>query len=557
MSRSHRKHLWPYCKLKAKMGRLAIIFLGLTLLTCKPQDSEDKKPKLVVGLIVDQMRFEILERLDPIFGEGGFRRLKKEGFQFRNCYYSHAQTLTAPGHATIAAGAPPSVHGIAANSWYDKATRKKVYAVNDPEHFLVRRNGIDSSGNYSPRNLNSETIGDAFKNAYGNEARVVGISGKNRAAILSAGKDADLALWIDPWNYWTSSTYFLNELPGWVASWNEKGALKKYENEIWEPLLGSYPGTTDKEVGFERSYIGQPHPGWPKDFSVTVPKNGPRTLLVSPYLNTEIIDLSIKGIVEMGLGNDEVPDYLAISISGTDKIGHAYGPHSEETADAYLRLDRDIEKLLNFLDSSIGKDDYLLFLTADHGIANIPGRIDSVNSGGGRVSMDKYLDSVNMVLAKKHGDSNLVIHYYDEQIWVDWNRIDEMSLDKQEVKKDIVSFYESKNGISHLIEPGMGPQGKEYEDLVLNGFVPRRSGDFYVVYEPGFVEDWKSGVDHGSPHDYDRHVPLIWFGKGVRPGVSLTETIIPDIALTLCDLLGIDAPKQSTGVSRNGEIYSE
>ena len=536
-----------------KIALLAcLIFLG-----CQPEKKESPKPRLAIAIIVDQMRFDIIERLDPIFGEGGFKRLKREGFEFRNCYYSHAQTLTAPGHATIAAGAPPRVHGIAANSWYNKETRKKVYAVADPSHYLLINSGVDSARNYSPAHLNSETIGDAFKNSFGDGSRVVGISGKNRAAILSAGKKADLALWFDERAYWASSTYFLEELPQWVRTWNDNGALRRYQEESWEPLLNEYPGTSDKEVGFERTFIGQAHPGWPKDFSITVPKNGYSNLLVSPYQNTEIIDLSIEAIKKMDLGIDEIPDYLAISISGTDKIGHAYGPYSEETADAYLRLDKDLERFLNFLDSNIGKDSYLIFMTGDHGIANIPGRIDSVNNGGGRLPMYKYKDSVNNLLLQEFGDSNLVLHYYDEQLWLDLDLMEEKGLDEDQVFSMVDDYYSSRPGIISTIRPEKGIQGGDFDELVLNGFVPGRSGDIFVVYEPGFVEDWKSGVDHGSPHPYDRHVPLVFFGSDIASGRYLEMVWIPDIAPTLCEILGILPPKQSIGESRKGLIYSE
>ncbi len=538
--------------------RYVVSFLLFLAFSCtKPvEDKEVKKPKLAVGLIVDQMRFEILERLDTIFGEGGFKRLKREGFEFRNCAYNHAHTLTAPGHATIATGAPPSVNGIAANSWYSKEQKTKIYAVHDPDHFVVGNEGIDSSGTYSPRNLLAPTIGDAFKLAYGDSSQVVGISGKNRAAILSAGKEADLAFWIDNWAYWVSSNYFTSELPDWVIDWNDKGALRKYQDKVWEPLLDSYPGTSDKELGFERTFIGQAYPGWPKDFSVTVPKNGYRNLLVSPYLNKEILDLSKLAISELGLGKDDIPDYLAISISGTDKIGHAYGPHSEETADAYLRLDKEIESFLNFLDRELGPDSYVLFLTADHGIPNIPGRIDSVNNGGGRIPMKKYKDSANLVLLDHFNDSNLIMNYYDEQIWMDTEKINLLNLEKDKVFEKLKYFYLSKAGVKEIVEPE-NLRGGEFDLLVQNGFVKGRSGDLFVVYEPGFVEDWKTGVDHGTPHYYDRHVPLIWFGSLIPPGVSNNLVTIPSVATTLCDIMGIDGPSKATEASIKEAIYSE
>ncbi len=534
---------------------LILIVFGISC--SSPTEEEVIKPKLVIGFVVDQMRYDLLHRFETEFGEGGFKRLQNEGMLFRNCRYDYAQTLTGPGHASIAAGAPPSVHGIAANGWFDVQKMEEIYAVYDPEAVVVGFEGRDSVNGVSPANLKTETIGDVFKSAYGPESKVLGVSLKDRASILSAGRSADAAFWIRSSGYWATSDFYLEELPTWVKDWNEGGALRKYENEVWDRAMESYPSTTDKEVGFERVFRGQGHPGFPKNYADLVQKNGYPVLAVSPFGNTEIIDFGMEAIRQYSLGKDEIPDYLGLSISCTDKIGHAYGPYSEEIADTYIRLDKEIERFLNFLDQEIGQDDYTFFLTADHGIANIPGRIDSVNNGGGKVPIKKYFDTLNVMLEKKFGDSNIAAYYHDEQIWMDMWKIYEKGLDMEQISLTVLDYLESKPEIRKvIITDGLNADG-ELDALVLNGIYKGRSGQYFVLYEPGFVESWQTGVDHGSPYDYDRHIPLIFYGSGIHNGVSKENVAPTQITPSIARLLGIEPQNGFKGKFLPDLNYSE
>ncbi len=526
-----------------------LILLFLFLGACNPGSEKDSGksplPKLIIGIVVDQMRYEMLDRFEPYFGENGIKRLRREGFEYKQNYFNYAQTLTGPGHASIATGSPPSIHGIAGNGWFD-ATRDhiKIYCVEDNQSHLISLNPQDSTILRSPRNLKVPTIGDLFKKSFGKSSKVVGISLKDRAANLSAGKDADAAFWMMNDGYWGSSTYFFDSIPNWVNVWNREGALWKYSDSVWSPLKDNYSVALPDSNDLESPYSGFTSTTLPYDFGEITNRNGPYDLWYSPYGDLETRLFFQLVLKEMELGQDQIPDFVAISFSSTDKIGHRFGPYSQELADEYVRLDKQLEKLLNFLDQEVGKNQYLLYLTADHGVANIPGTIDTVNNGGGQILTKQICGSINDSLASEFEAEGLIRAYKDEQVYFDILKIDSLDLNAEEVFQEAKKYFEKHSGIQRAVLVHKNPKD-QIDSLVLNGVFPGRSGQLCLVYEPGWIETKGTGTDHGSPHHYDRHVPLLWYGSAIEKGQSERQVSITQIVATICELLGIEIENES------------
>ncbi|OMP30989.1 alkaline phosphatase PafA [Mangrovimonas sp. DI 80] len=522
------------------------------------QNSQISKPKLVVGIIVDQMRYDYLTRYYNKYGEGGFKRLINEGFNCKNNHFNYIPTKTGPGHASVFTGTTPKYHGIIGNDWYDMKTREEVNCVQDDK---VKPLGTKSDdGKKSPRRMLTTTFADENRLFTQMRGKTIGISVKHRGAILPAGHTANAAYWFDydhnGTGNWISSTFYMEELPEWVKEFNKSGIAKSYF-KIWDTLYDfeTYTESGSDENNFERIFDGKKTSTFPYDLKALKSKNGGYEIIAdSPYGNSLTTDFTLKAIDAEALGKDDITDVLTVSYSSTDKVGHDFGVNSKEIQDTYLRLDLELERLLNALDQKVGKGEYVVFLTADHAAPNVPAFLSSNKIPAGLFDVSGMFDEMNRLLKDKYSVSKLILSRLNNQLVLDHEKIQDYNLNLQEVKTFVANkllTYEliDKVYITSSINQFEGPEGY-LETFLANGHHQKRSGDILFVYTPGVFKDskWnKTGTDHGTGFNYDTHVPLLFFGKGIKQGETLQRTWITDIAPTISALLGISLPNAAIG----------
>lgn len=501
-----------------------------------------QQPKLVVGIVVDQMRYDYLFRFYDKYGNGGFKKLLNGGFLCRNAQYNYVPTFTGPGHASVYTGTTPAVHGIAANDWYDKKSKKTVYCAYDKSVKSVGAAG--ESGMMSPANLEATTVGDELEIATNTQAKVIGISLKDRSSIFPAGHAADAAYWFDgaSGNFITS-TFYRSALPQWLNDFNAKKLPYNYLKDGWNTLLpiDKYWESIADENPYEKSPNGKPKPVFPYDYKELLAKNNFDILRATPFGNDITKDLAIATIEGEGLGADMICDMLCVSFSSTDYVGHAFGPKSVELEDTYLRLDKALEEFFNYLDTKIGAGNYTLFLTADHGASEVPAYLQSLKINGGYVDVGGLVKRVKSGLQKKFGDT-LVMQYMNQQFYLNDSAILQKKLDKAAVEKYCAALAWQANEVSDvLLGSQMNLQSQSemlFKGLVQRGY-SKRSGDVMVCYKPGYMEHENTGTTHGTAFSYDTHVPVLFYGKGINPGSTLRTIYITDIASTICQLLNI------------------
>ena len=360
-----------------------LLFLYAGILIAQNQPKKNSKPKLVIGLVIDQMRWDYLYRFNDLYGNDGFRRLLREGFSYENTMVPYTPTYTAPGHTCIYTGSVPSVHGIAGNTWFDRITNKNVYCTDDSSVNTVGSNSV--AGKMSPANMWTTTITDELRLSNNFKSRVFGIAIKDRGAILPAGHSANAAYWFDASvGKWISSTHYMKELPGYVNKFNDGDIAGGYMKTTWNTLLAAdkyVQSTVDNKI-YESAIPGSQTVTFPHDLSKIV-NDKYESFKYTPFAAGFTLEFAKTVVDNEQLGKNGVTDFLAISISSTDYAGHMFGPNSIEIEDTYLRLDRDIAAFLQYLDGKFGKDNYLLFLSADHGVAHIPGFLKEHNIPGG------------------------------------------------------------------------------------------------------------------------------------------------------------------------------
>lgn len=534
-----------------------VILSMLCLFCCAGQAAESSsalasKPKLVVGIVVDQMRADFIYRYWPKYGNGGFKRLVKEGFFFKDSHYNYVPTYTGPGHASIYTGTTPATHGIIANDWPDKSSHKKRYCTDDVSVHAV--GGSEKAGQMSPRNMLTTTIGDQLKLSNNSQSKVIGIALKDRGAILPAGHLANAAYWFDSASgNWMSSSYYMQQLPDWVNAFNRKGLPKAYLNQQWQTLLpiSAYSESLSDDNQFEGMFKGESKPIFPHDLAKLAANNDNLSLLkITPFGNSLTKDFAIEAIQAEQLGKHAVTDMLAISFSATDYVGHQFAPNSIEVEDTYLRLDKDLAELLKFLDNWLGKEQVLVFLSADHGAVESPAYLESLRIPAGTVKAKELNSALEKFLLDKYGD-NVLLVYANQQVFLDQQKIATLKLSSAEVADSVAEFLLSINGVANTVTKAT--LSKSFFDSGINhylqlGYNPQRSGDVLVTYQPGWIEAEKStGTTHGSAYSYDTHIPLLWYGWKISAGQSLQAVEITDIASTLALLLDIQAPNGSFG----------
>jgi predicted AlkP superfamily pyrophosphatase or phosphodiesterase len=513
----------------------------------------ERKPKLVIGIVVDQMRYDYLYKYFNKFGNGGFKRLLREGFSFDDVQYNYVPTYTGPGHTAIYTGATPSVNGIIANDWYDMKTGKMVYCVQDDTVTTV--GSYSKQGQMSPKRELVSTIGDELKLSDEGHSKVIGISQKDRAAILPAGHRADAAYWLDDTTgNWITSSYYMKFLPQWVMQFNKEERVKAYLSKPWYASLplNQYTESMPDDNPYEKPYKTENAPIFPHNLPALIEKNGGMTLIKSTPFGDDITkDFAIQTIKSENLGKDNETDMLTISFSSTDYVGHQFGTESIELEDTYIRLDKDLDTLLTFLDHYIGKENVLLFLTADHGAAVNAQYLIDHGVPAGYVDDKALLAKVSDYLANKYGD-DLNIQFVNQQFYIAYNpAIIEKPVwfIKDTVEAEIAGIAAKWPGVERAIPAyQLDEINKDMVNKkIYNGYFPKRSGDVIVNLFPNWVIYAKTGTTHGAPYDYDAHVPLLFWGGAIKHGSSPKEEAITNIAPTVSWLLHIPNPDGCTG----------
>ena len=534
--------------------------LLLTALFCISQVSAQtpntNRPRLVVGIVVDQMRPDYIIRYWNKLGNAGFKRILKEGFNCRNTQYNYAPTYTGPGHASIYTGATPSMHGIAGNDWFDVALNDTVYCTSDEKVTAV--GGEGKEGMMSPSRLLTTTITDQLQLSTQMKAKIVGISLKDRGAILPAGRSADAAYWFDgKTGNWISSSWYMNSLPKWAQDFNERKWSEEYLSQPWKTVLpiNYYTESDPDDSPYEALFRGETKPVFPHDLPA-LRGTSFDLLRRTPFGNTLTKDFGLAAILGEQMGADSITDFLCLSFSSTDYVGHQYGPNAIETEDTYIRLDRDMADLLTFLDNRIGKGKYLLYLTADHACMENPKHMMDHKIHAGFVPSAGIEDSLRSLLSRTYGHPEYIKCFINDQVFLHEDKILADKNDICAIEATIARYAKDHIQGVYLGLTACDLETESYDDMIRqriqNGHFHGRSGNVWLVYAPGWTErlyggDGTQGTTHGSPYAYDAHVPLYWYGWNIPAGSSTDLVNITDIAPTLSFLLNITLPNGCTG----------
>lgn len=520
----------------------SILFLALIM---SLNSQSQQRTKLVVGIVVDQMKMEYLYRFSDDFSSNGFKRIMDNGYTFHNMHYNYAPTYTAPGHASIYTGTTPSTHGIVGNDWFNKATGKDMYCTDDVSVKTIG-DGTEKEGAMSPKNLLSTTITDELRMATNFKGKVIGMSIKDRGAILPAGHFANWAFWYSKSGAFISSTFYGSTLPNWVTEFNQEKRYMNYINKGWDLLkpASTYNESLSDDNPYEGKLDKTKSPIFPYVLSEIYKEKGADILRTTPFGNDILADLAMKAIEKEELGKDDITDFLTVSFSSTDYVGHTFGPRSMELQDTYLRLDQTLGVFLTYLDKTVGKDNYLLFLTADHAGAE--------NSN--YMKDNKYnvtnVPSADIVKAlKKHSDEtfgvNLVLDYSNFNLFLNKEIIKQKGLDLTKVKQSFVSFLMSQDQVKRVYteEEILASSGDDYFlSFISKGYDPKQNGEIVVLDKAGYMQYQDTGTTHGSPNSYDTHVPLLFYGTKVPKGELHAKKYITQIAPTLSQMLKIPFP---------------
>jgi len=528
-------------------------------------DQEGRDIRLVLQLTVDGLRADLLSRSSGKFAQGGFRYLMDNGAVFANAHYQHANTETIVGHATLATGAHPSVHGMTGNVWYDAEAGELAYNIEDPDSPILPVREQQQSGDQvdpsqllartqgrSPATLLAETFADKLLAYYAGRSKVFAISAKDRSAVALAGRGGK-AFWMstDSGDFVTSGWYYA-AYPAWVAEWNAQRKAKTHAGTQWTLLndRDSYllagqddrPYETDLR-GFGRTF---PHRFGDGDNKLLFTQ-----IIASPIGDALLADFAQTLVLSEKLGQGTAVDFLSVSFSGVDAVNHFFGPASLENEDMVLQLDRTLARLLAFVDQEVGLEHTLIVLSADHGIAELPEYMAERGLDSGRLTPDVIQEAVERISQEKFGFSDLTKFYYRPYLYLDRERIQAAGLDPDEVRETLAAGLTLEPGIHLAATRQMlesWPDRKLFEQI-RNNYHPVRSGDIYIVQDPYWFNFGKGPVVgmHGSPWNYDTHVPVIFAGPGI-PATRVQRRVQPaDVAPTLAAILGMSPPASAQG----------
>lgn len=508
------------------------------------------RPKLVVGMVVDQMRWDYLYRFYSRYGQGGFKRLLNEGFSAENTLIPYTPTITACGHAAVYTGSVPSINGIIGNNWFDPQLGRDVYCVEDKSVATV--GSSSKEGLMSPKNLLVTTITDELRMATNFRSKVISVSIKDRGAILPGGHTANGSYWYDDMTgNFITSTHYMTQLPNWASDFNAKRLPNNYMEQDWHTIypITTYVESTADDKPYERLFKGEKTPTFPHLFKQYANKN--YSMLASmPQGNTFTLDFAKAAISSEKLGQTGNTDFLAVSLSSTDYVGHQFGPNSIELEDTYLRLDKDLEDFFNYLDKSVGKGNYLFFLTADHGVTHVPGFSKENKLPGGGLATKKYKIQLDSLILKEFNVKGAIFTLINNQLIFDTEAIKAANADYNKIKQFSINYLIKQEGVLNAVDVknlGNASLPQELKNKITYGYNARRSGDVYIILDAGWYPSLSPGTGHAAWNPYDSHIPNLFMGWGVKPGKTNKEYYMTDIAPTVSALLHIQQPSGSIG----------
>ena len=534
------------------MKRLLLAFL--LLLQCSiivVAQTTLERPKLVVGMVLDQMRWDYLYRYYNRFSEkGGFKRLLKEGHACENTLIPYTPSVTACGHSVVYTGSAPSITGITGNAWWDRDQNRTMYCTEDKTVSTI--GSSSTQGKMSPKNLLVTTVTDELRLATNFKSKVIGIAIKDRGAILPAGHSANAAYWYDnSVGKWISSSYYMQTLPNWANEFNKQNLTDAYYEKGWNLLYdsSSYAESTADEKSYEAKTFGN---GFPYELKKFIGKDYSKIL--TTYLGNELtFEFAKSALKGEELGKDAIADFLTVSFSSPDYIGHSFGPNSMEAEDAMLRFDISLGEFLDYLDQTVGKNQYVLFLTADHGAAQIPEFMQENKLPGGRVYTSKLMDKLNTNLQRIYNIKKIILSDDNYQYSLDHAKLDSAGISTQEIIEWLKKELATEPGIDRvfaLSELNTIPLPATIRKAINLGYHPHRSGDVQLIFKPGYIDaSSATGTTHGLWNPYDTHIPLLWYGWGIKKGKTYRETTMSDIAPTLASLLKIQMPSGNIGMA--------
>ncbi|MYM72430.1 sulfatase-like hydrolase/transferase [Duganella sp. FT134W] len=513
-------------------------------------------PKLVVVLVVDGLPNEQVQRYRDQFGQGGLRRMLDQGASFSDAHQAHGVTVTAIGHSAVLTGAYPYVHGIIGNNWIDPVTKKSVYCTEDTNYTYIGEETKPSDGT-SPAKLKVNTLGDELRYATGSRSKVITVSGKDRGAILLAGKTGTAYMYMDKTGDFASSTYYMKQHPEWAQKYLASKPQDRYYGKTWAPLLpeSAYAGDAPEELNQPKAGSHNRLPYTYYSESGEIDAGYYASLRVGPFLDQLTLDFARAAVEGENLGHNPagVPDLLGVSLSAHDYVNHAFGPESKLSHDHLQRLDRMLADFFNYLDKRVGMDNVLVVLTADHGFPNTPEFAKTQNLDAQRIDGDKLMAALDQHLAAKFGVSKLVQAWSLPNIHLDYALAEQNKLKREDVETAAARYLLAQNGIVDTFtrtqfESG-AVQGTHINTLMRRAWNRESSGDLMVVTKPfWYFGTGVSGTSHGSPYAYDTNVPLMIMGKRwIKPGAYGQYAEVVDIAPTLANLLHVRPPAGSEG----------
>ncbi|OJU54569.1 MAG: alkaline phosphatase family protein [Bacteroidales bacterium 45-6] len=526
------------------------------LLLSAPVISQNQleRPKLVVGIVVDQMRWDYLYRFSNRYGNDGFKRLLNEGFSCENTMLNYVPSFTAIGHSSIYTGSVPSIHGIAGNEFIVQATGKSVYCTEDTAVYSVGYGDKKyKKGQMSPFNLKATTITDELKLATNFKSKVIGVSIKDRGAILPAGHAADAAYWFDGTSgYFITSSWYMKELPKWVVDFNNKKLPEQYLKKDWNTLypIDTYTQSVSDNNNYEELYENSDNTQFPIKTSQLMKKNGYGLIAATPYGNSLTLDMAKEVIANEQMGEHQNTDFLAVSISSPDYIGHQFTVNSVKMEDNYLRLDKDLADFFAYLDGKIGKGNYVLYLTADHGASHnaqflLDNKIPAGNWDEGAVRKE-----LNQYLHQTFGVDDLVLSLSNYQVNFNYKKITK-DIDKQKLIENCIDFFKKQSNVAYVVETAKAAEAaipSVVKEKIINGYNRELCGEIQIILKPAWYSDSNlKGGTHGVWNPYDAHIPLVWMGWGIKHGKSNQEVYMTDIAPTVAALLHIQMPDGCIG----------
>lgn len=532
------------------MKKSLIIAFAFLLVHSGIVSAQSAKPKLVVGLVIDQMRWDYLYRYQELYSAGGFKRLLGQGYSCENTFIPYTPTYTAPGHTCIYTGSVPSVHGIVGNNWFDRNANSSVYCTDDAAVNTI--GSKTKAGKMSPRSMWASTIGDELRLSNNFKSKVVAVALKDRSSILPGGHSANAAYWYDDESgKWVSSSYYMQSLPGWVNAINEKDPVSKLMQNDWNTLLPAnrYWQSTEDDKVYENNIKGESTVTFPHRLS-QVGKEKYAAFKTTPFAIGYTFDFAKEAIEKEQLGRSAFTDFLAISISSTDYIGHDFGPNSIEMEDTYLRLDLYISQFLRYLDSKIGKGKYLLFLSADHGAAHVPGFLNEHRLPAGRFNDDDLKDLLEHRLEKGFGGSRLISSVQNYQVYYNREQLNKLKIDMTAFADSVKSILAEKDFIVSVVETdklSSASISEPQKTMMINGYNPKRSGDVQFTLRPAYFDRGNKGTTHGLWNPYDAHIPLLFYGWNVHHGKTNRRVYMTDIAASLAAMLQIQMPSGCVG----------